>query len=88
VTARLFLNGQRYQQEMFAWVRTGVGAEGDATRFLPQHAWHALLFCALSAATGSIASMPMGAALVHYMGQYVGAPGSPPLALVSWLTPS
>src|SRR3954471_19245111 len=59
---RLFIHGESYRREMFAFVLTGVGAEGDVRQFLPMHALHAVVFCALALATGSLAAMPMGAA--------------------------
>jgi len=70
---RLFLHGEAYRREMFAFLLTGAGAEGDIRQFLPQHAFHAAMFSALALATGSLAAMPMGAALMNYMGFYVGA---------------
>lgn len=72
-TATLFINGDVYRREMFAWVWTGVGRESDPSRFIPNHVLHAAIFCALSIATGSVLSMPMGAILMNYMGHYVGA---------------
>ena len=72
-SGRLFLNGDAYRREMFDWIRTGVGAESTPRLFLPNHAKHAALFCALSLVSGSVLSMPMGAALMNYMGHYVGA---------------
>jgi hypothetical protein len=72
-TSRLFVNAESYRAEMFDWVRTGAGAESDPARFVPQHLFHATLFCGLSAASGGVLSMPMGAALMNYMGDYVGA---------------
>jgi hypothetical protein len=83
---RLFINGERYRQEMFTFVLTGAGAEGDIRRFLPQHLLHATLFCGLALATASTAAMTMGAVLMNYMGYYVGALAarSPrPLAVVA-----
>ena len=71
-TAALFLNGERYAAEMMLWVRTGLGEESSPARFLPSHAAHAAAFCALSLATGSMLSMPMGAVLMNSMGHYVG----------------
>ena len=71
-TAALFLNGERYAAEMMLWVRTGLGEESSPARFLPSHAAHAAAFCALSRATGSMLSMPMGAVLMNSMGHYVG----------------
>jgi hypothetical protein len=70
---RMFLNGARYREEMFRWVMTGRGAESTPSLFLPQHARDAALFCALSLVTGGLASMPMGAALMNFMGTYVGS---------------
>jgi hypothetical protein len=70
---RVFINGESYRSEMFTYLVTGVGAEGDIRRFLPQHALHAMVFCGLAFATGSLAAMPMGAILMNYMGYYAGA---------------
>lgn len=72
-TARLFVHASAYEREMLAWVVTGQGAESDPSRFVPQHAAHAAIFCGLALATGGAAAMPMGAALMNYMGHYVGA---------------
>ncbi len=70
---RLFINAEAYRREMFFWVLTGVGAESSPSQFVPVHALHAAVFCALSIASASVLSMPMGAVLMNYMGQYVGA---------------
>lgn len=72
-TARLFIHGDAYRREMFLFVLTGRGAEGDIRQFLPQHAAHAAMFCGLALATGSALAMPLGAVLMNYMGHYVGA---------------
>lgn len=72
-TGTLFLHGATYRAEMFAWVMTGVGAENDPARFIPQHASHAVVFVVLALATGGMAAMVMGAALMNYMGHYAGA---------------
>jgi hypothetical protein len=71
-TGALFLRGESYRTEMFAWVATGQGAESTPSQFIPQQAGHALLFSALAFATGGVAAMPMGAVLMNYMGHYVG----------------
>ena len=68
----LFLRGESYKIEMFAWVATGQGAESTPSQFIPQQAWHALLFAGLALTTGGAAAMPMGAVLMNYMGHYVG----------------
>lgn len=72
-TARLFLHGDAYRREMFAFVLTGRGAEGNIRVFLPQHAAHALVFCGLALASGSLLAMPLGAVLMNYMSHYAGA---------------
>jgi hypothetical protein len=75
-TANLFIHADAYRREMFEFVLTGRGAEGDIRAFLPQHLMHAALFCALALASGSVLAMPLGAILMNYMGYYVGALGA------------
>jgi hypothetical protein len=72
-TETLFLRGASYRAEMFAWVMSGRGAESDPVRFLPMHARDAAIFVALALASGGVLAMMMGAALMNYMGHYVGA---------------
>jgi len=89
---RLFIRGEAYRREMFEFVDTGRGAEGDIRAFLPQHLLHGSAFCALAVATGSALAMPLGALLMNYMAYYVGALGAAstqpwkamPLAWVPW----
>lgn len=75
------LHGPAYREEMFGWIRTGVGSEGSPRQFLPQHLAHLAAFVALSIATASAVSIFMGAVLMNYMDFYVaslaraGAPG-------------
>ena len=71
-TGALFLRGESYRTEMFAWVMTGQGAESRPSQFIPQQFGHATLFSGLALATGGVAAMPMGAVLMNYMGHYVG----------------
>jgi len=71
-TGTLFLRGEAYQREMFAWVLTGQGTESRPSQFIPQQVGHAALFAGLTLVTGGAASMPMGAVLMNYMGHYVG----------------
>jgi hypothetical protein len=72
-TETLFLRGASYRAEMFAWVMSGRGAESDPARFLPLHLRDAAMFVALALASGGVLAMMMGAALMNYMGHYVGA---------------
>jgi hypothetical protein len=67
------LHGQTYVQEMFHWIRTGEGAEGNPMLFIPQHLLHFAVFCLLSALTASLLSLLMGAVLMNYMSYYVAA---------------
>ncbi len=71
--APLVLNGAAYRDEMFLWIRTGQGSEGDWRLFLPQHLAHLGAFVALSLASASLVSMCMGAVLMNYMGYYVAS---------------
>ena len=58
------LRGAAYRQEMFHWVLTGGGPEGDISLFLPIHLRHFLIFCALSLATGGFLALAMGAVTI------------------------
>jgi hypothetical protein len=71
--AAITLNGENYRDEMFGWIRTGEGPEGDVSQFLPQHALHSGLFALLSLATASALSMLFGTILMNYMSFYVGS---------------
>ena len=71
-TEELFLRSGDYRREMFTWVITGRGAESTPSQFIPQQIGHAALFTALAIASGGALAMPMGAALMNYMGHYVG----------------
>jgi hypothetical protein len=87
--APLILNGSAYRDEMFRWIRTGVGRESSPLQFLPQHALHLTAFVALSLATASAASIAMGAVLMNYMDFYVASlfrAGAPvwAVALFGW----
>jgi hypothetical protein len=75
-TETLFVRGESYRTEMFAWVLTGRGAESTPSQFIPLHVRDAVLFSALALATGGALAMPMGAALMNYMGHYVGTLGA------------
>jgi hypothetical protein len=87
--APVVAGGEAYREEMFAFLETGAGREADAARFLPQHALHLVLFCALTVVSGGLLGLALGAVLVGYMSFYVGAlaaaGGAPILAyLCGW----
>ena len=73
---RLFLRGETYRREMFTYLTTGLGPEGDPRIFIPTHLAHAGVFCVLAIATGATLAMALGAALMNYMSYYVGALGA------------
>ena len=73
---RLFVRGETYRREMFEYLRTGYGPEGDIRHFLPIHLAHTAVFVGLAIATGSLLAMPLGAVLMNYMAYYAGALGA------------
>jgi hypothetical protein len=87
---RLFLRGETYRREMFEYLATGRGAEGDPRIFVPVHLTHAGVFCLLAVATGATVAMALGAMLMNYMAYYVGALGAASAApwkamLLAWV---
>lgn len=83
------LNAQAYQAEMFGWVRTGAGAEGDITLFLPQHLMHLGSFALLTLISAGFLGLVLGSALMNYMAFYVGtlqrhATDPLPVLLMAW----
>jgi hypothetical protein len=71
-TSAIF-HGPEYVDEMFRWIRTGIGAEGTPSLFIPQHLLHLGIFVVLSLCTASLVSLLMGAVLMNYMSFYVGS---------------
>lgn len=66
-------NGAEYRDEMFRWIRTGLGSEGDWRLFLPMHITHLAAFAVLSLVSGSLISITGGAVLTNYMDGYVAS---------------
>lgn len=66
------LNGPEYQGEMFHWIATGEGREGDIRRFLPQHLLHFGAFSLLTFLSAGFFGLVIGSVLVNYMSFYVG----------------
>jgi hypothetical protein len=69
----LVIHGPAYRDEMFRWIRTGQGTEGDVRLFLPQHLAHLAAFVVLSLLGASTVSIFMGAVLTNYMDYYVAS---------------
>ena len=72
LAVRAVLEGVPYQEEMFSWIATGVGAEVDPSTFIPQHLINATVFTTLSLATGGFLALLFGAYQMNYMNFYVG----------------
>jgi hypothetical protein len=72
-TATRIARGVEYRDEMFRWITTGVGKEGEIRQFLPEHLTHLALLLLLSFATGGIAALYLGGFLLGYMNFYVGS---------------
>ena len=72
-TGSMIVMGERYKNEMFEWLKTGRGVEGDISRFLPQHLLHLSTFSILCLATGGFGGLIMGSVLLNYMNYYVGS---------------
>lgn len=69
----LVVNGPAYRDEMFHWIKTGEGREGNPAQFLPQHVIHLAAFVILCFASASAVSIFMGAVLMNYMDYYVAS---------------
>ncbi len=87
--ARAVFNGPEYREEMFTWLRTGIGDEGELSRFLPIHVRHYAIFIVVSLLSGGLLGLMLGSAMLGWMNFYVGslilAAGFAPSAIVlSW----
>lgn len=67
------VNATAYKAEMFRWIATGRGAEGNFRLFLPTHLVHLGAFVVVGLGTGSVGALLMGAVLMNYMAYYVAA---------------
>ena len=87
--AERVLLGPAYQTEMFTWIATGAGPEGDIRLFLPQHILHFILFSIVTVLSGGFLGLAMGSVLMNYMSFYVGtllaeSGDAAALALIAW----
>jgi hypothetical protein len=67
------LRGEQYRNEMFHWVKTGIGEESTPNQFIPKHLIHFVLFSILTIMTGGFAALLFGSVLLNYMNFYVGS---------------
>ena len=68
----LVLHGESYRREMFEWIRTGAGPEGDPRLFLVPKLREIAVFSALSLASAGFLGLFLGSFLLNYMNYYVG----------------
>ena len=72
IGSRIF-RGEHYRDEMFQWIKTGIGEESMPSQFIPKHILHFILFVLLTIFTGGFASLFFGSVLLNYMNYYVGS---------------
>jgi len=68
----LILKGESYRREMYSWISTGVGEEGDLRLFLKPKITEIAVFSALSLASAGFLGLLLGSILLNYMNYYVG----------------
>ena len=61
-----------YREEMFGWIRTGIGPESQPSLYVREHALHFGAFVVLSLLTVGFGGLLLGAGLLNYMNFYVG----------------
>ena len=61
-----------YRDQMLRWIATGVGSEGDISRFLPRVLVEYGLVFLLSAISVGVGALILGSLLLGYMNGYVG----------------
>ena len=72
-SAENIVRGATYRAEMYTWIETGGGKEGDWHRFLPEHALHLGLFVFLALVSAGYAGLALGAGLMGYMNYFVAS---------------
>ncbi|MEZ0346310.1 MAG: hypothetical protein ABWK01_07155 [Infirmifilum sp.] len=70
--AAAIAKGKEYTEEMFSWILTGRGAEGDPSLFIVPKLLEITVFALSSLATAGFAGLFLGAYLLDYMNFYVG----------------
>ena len=71
--SKIVFRGVAYRDEMFRWILTGEGREGNWRLFLPEHLKHFFLFCTTSLLTAGVWGLAFGAVLLNYMNFYVAS---------------
>ena len=72
LATRAIFNSTSYKEEMFTWIETGVGAEGNPAQFIPIHITHFTIFLVTCLISMAMIGILFGAYLMNYMDYYVG----------------
>ncbi len=72
LASKAILSAISYTEEMFQWIATGLGAEGNPSIFIPMHLLNAGIFTLLSLVTAGFLALLFGAYQMNYMNYYVG----------------
>ena len=72
LATKAIFNSTAYKEEMFTWIETGIGAEGNPAQFIPIHATHFTIFLITCLISMSMIGIIFGAYLMNYMDYYVG----------------
>ncbi len=66
------LRGEPYRREMYSWISTGRGAEGDPSLFILPKIREIAVFSVLSFVSAGFLGLFLGSFLLNYMNYYVG----------------
>jgi hypothetical protein len=72
LASKAILSANSYKDEMFQWLVTSQGAEGNPSIFVPAHLLNAGIFTLLSLVTGGFLALLFGAYQMNYMNYYTG----------------
>lgn len=72
LAGKAIISGESYKEEMFTWIRTGIGAESNPSQFVPTHIMHYSIFVVTCLISMSLIGIIFGAYLMNYMDYYVG----------------
>ncbi len=70
--SELILKGGSYRREMYSWIATGIGEEGDPRLFVKPKIIEIAVFSALSLVSAGFLGLFLGSILLNYMNFYVG----------------
>ncbi|RLE58512.1 MAG: hypothetical protein DRJ35_07780, partial [Thermoprotei archaeon] len=69
----LVIRGEAYKEEMFLWIKTGYGPEGDPSLFMAPKIKEIIIFSLAGFISVGFLALLMGGILLNYMNYYVGS---------------